>query len=169
MSHPPDTKGPGGRLGWLRWLLFASLALNLLIAGIVVGHAVADPPDRRVPRVDRIGGPLTFALDHEDRRAIGKALRREYREARPSRSEIAGQYRNAIAALRADPYDPEQLETVFENQLDAARERMEIGQRLLLERIAAMDPTERRAFADRLEEGVERHGRFSGKSGKQDR
>lgn len=155
----PDIQTPARRPGWLRWLLLVSLALNLLVAGVVVGHLFGDGPDRRVPRADQMGGPLTFALSKEDRREIGKSLRREYREGRPSRSQIAADYRSVIDTLRADPFDRARLEEVFARQLTSATSRIAIGQRLLLERIEGMDTADRRAFADRLEEGLERHKR----------
>jgi uncharacterized membrane protein len=121
---------------------------------------VFDEPDRKVPRVDRIGGPLTFALSHDDRKEIGKALRQQYRQGRPTRAQIQEEYQQAITALRADPYDRAGLEAVFAAQLAGATERVAIGQRLLLERIAQMSSDERRAFADRLEEGLEHPERF---------
>ena len=144
------------RRGLLRIVLFVSLALNLLVAGAVVGHFLNDRPDRRVPRVDRMGGPLTFALTHEDRRAIGHALRREYRKDRPSREEIAADYRDVIGALRADPFDATRVQASLDRQLNAATDRIALGQRLLMERIVEMSAEDRAAFADRLEEGVQR-------------
>ena len=92
---------------WLRVVLLVSLALNLLVVGVVAGHFLRDDPKGRVPRVDRMQAPMTFALSHEDRRAIGKALRQEYRDNRPSREEVVAEYQGVIAALRADPFQPE--------------------------------------------------------------
>ena len=76
MTQTPDNLAPDKSTSartplWLRIIFFLSLALNLLVAGLVIGHMLGDGPDRRVPRVDRMGGPMTFALSHEDRRAIG--------------------------------------------------------------------------------------------------
>lgn len=152
---------------WLRIVLFVSLALNLLVVGIVAGHALRDEPRGRVPRVDRIGGPMTFALSEEDRREIGHALRRYYRENRPSRQEIEAQYRGVIDVLRADPFEPQLVEQAFARQRAASTERMEIGQTLLMERLTSMTSDERKAFADRLEEGLKRRG--PGREGKPDR
>jgi len=166
MTNTPDPKPTGQkprRLGWLRWVLLPSLALNLLVVGLVVGHVIGDKPDRRVPRVDRMGGPMTFALSHEDRREIGKALRQEYRESRPSRDAIRQQYQDVIAALRAEPFDKAALEAVFEAQLAGANQRVAIGQKVLMDRIETMSPEERAGFASRLEEGLKRPDRPFGK------
>lgn len=141
---------------WLRLVLFASLAVNLLIFGAVAGHVLRDKPHGRVPRMDRFEAPMTFALTPEDRRAIGKALRRDYRENRPSREEITAEYQGVIAALRADPFQPELVERAFERQRASAATRMEIGQALLMQRLTEMSAQDRHDFADRLEEGLKR-------------
>lgn len=141
---------------WLRILLLVSLGLNLLVAGAIIGHALRDDRHGRVPRVDRMEAPMTYALSPEDRREIGKALRREYRKNRPSRQEIMAQYQGVVAALRADPFDPARVEEAFANQRAAAQSRMQLGQTLLLQRLTEMSAADRQAFADRLEEGLKR-------------
>ncbi|MGR3321436.1 MAG: periplasmic heavy metal sensor [Pseudooceanicola sp.] len=156
-TPPPSPPRPGMR-PWLRVLVFASLALNLLVigalAGLVAVHDRDDP--RRPPRLDRSVGPLTHALSDEDKRRIGREMRRAYREGRPSRAEFYAEYQQVIAALRADPYDPSIVADSLRRQLDASAERQRIGQDLLLERLAAMTPEERAEFAARLEEGLAR-------------
>lgn len=165
MTQSPDTGKTPRKLGSLRWILLPSLAINLLVLGLFVGHLVVDEPDRKVPRVDRMSGPLTFALSHEDRREIGKALRKEYRDARPTRAEVRAEYQSVIAALQAEPYDRAALEAVFAAQLAGATERVAIGQKLLLTRIAAMTPDQRQEFAARLQEGLDHPERMFGRDG----
>ena len=65
-----------------------------------------------------------------------------------------GVFRHALGAMQT--YDPAVVEQSLQKQLEFAVERQELGQRLLRERLAAMTPAERAAFADRLEEGLER-------------
>jgi len=158
-------EGAGGRGGlrpWLRIVLFASLALNLAVAGLVAGFFVMHGDDRGrrgPPRVDRMGGPLTHALTREDRHAIGREIWQEYRKGRPSREAIRAEYAEVAAALRADPFDSARVAESLARQRDFALNRQELGNRLLLERLEAMTPAERAAFADRLEEGMERFDR----------
>ena len=173
MTHPsqtpppppsaPQSKAPM-RL-WLRLVLFGSLALNLLIIGTVVSFVATHGPResrRGPPRADQMGGPLTAALSHEDKRAIGRAIRNEYRQRadRPSRARVREEYRAVVAALRAQPYDPEPVRESLARQLAFASERQGVGNRLLLERLAAMSAQDRRAFADRIEEALERKAKF---------
>ena len=148
---------------WLRVLLFGSLALNLLVVGTVVTlfalHGEKDGDRRGPPRADRMGGPLTFALSDEDRHAIGRAMREAYRAGRPDRGEVQAQYRAVVDALRSDPYDPAVVEQSLTRQSELAQDRQRIGNRLLLERLAAMNAEDRAAYADRIEEALDRWAR----------
>ena len=154
MTQPETSQTSTRSPLWLRGLLFVSLCLNLLVAGSVIGHLFADGPERKVPRVDRMGGPMTFALTPEDRHEIGKSLRAEYRAGRPSRREVLADYQSVITALRADPFDPAAVQASFDSQLEASTERIAIGQQILMDRLTAMSPEDRHRFADRLEEGL---------------
>lgn len=156
----PDAKR-GPRL-WLRVIVFVSLAMNLLILGAVVGMLVLGPRfgDRpHPPRVDRAGGPLTAALNREDKREIGRKLRRLYRDGRPNREAVRAEYREVIAALRADPFDATRVEASLKRQLNAVTERQALGHEVLLDHLGAMSVEARRAYAHRLEEGLENEGR----------
>ena len=156
MTETPNARPASRTPLWLRIVLLVSLAANLLVLGAVAGHVLRDEPRGRVPRVDRVEAPMTFALSREDRREIGRALRKEYKENRPSRQEIQAEYRGIIAALRADPFDPEVVAASLARQRQTAQSRVESGHELLLQRLTAMTPAERRAFADRLGEGLKR-------------
>lgn len=164
LQTPAPNSGPKGaqKTGlrpWLKAVLFVSLALNLAVAGLVIGAVLRfgsfDGP--RPPRLDMVVGPYTHALSHEDKRAIGRALREEYRGSRPSQEQIRADFATVLQALRSTPYDGAKVETILKGQMKAGTERQELGQRLLLERLSRMTDAERAAFADRLQEGLERH------------
>ncbi|MGH1354399.1 MAG: periplasmic heavy metal sensor [Thalassovita sp.] len=159
MTEPVETpkkKTGTGMRPWLKVVLFASLALNLAVAGLVIGAAVKYGPrdGHRPPRVDMMMGPYTHALSRKDRREIGEKLRREYRAERPSRQEMRAQFDRVLTALRAQPFDAGVVEQLFEHQLEAGMERQAIGQRLLMQRLIQMSDAERADFAERLEEGL---------------
>ena len=142
----------------IRIVLFVSLALNLAVAGLVLG-AVASHRfgrDDHPSRLDRAGGPLTEALSAADRRAIAKALRQAAREERPTRADIRAEYQAVIAALRARPYDAEALREAVERQSQGLKRRVDLGREILLHRLAGMSDDERAAFAGRLEAVIER-------------
>ena len=151
--------------GWIKALLFASLALNLTVAGLAIGAVLrhGDMQDQRSARSDQFGGPYTSALSREDRRAIWREMRQMRGEARPSRAEIRADFDSVVQALRAEPYDPALVRAIVGRQFEAGIARQQIGQALLLDRIDGMTPADRAAFADRLEDRLAR-----GREGRRD-
>ncbi len=161
MTEPMEKpeKRPGGMRPWLKVVLFASLALNVAVAGIVIGAAVkfGPPGGPRPPRQELIVGPYTHALSKEDKVRIGKQLRREYTDGQlPTRAQRAAEFELVLRTLRAVPYDAAALKEIMMQQLRSGAYRQELGQRLLLERLSGMSDAERAAYADRLEEGLRR-------------
>ncbi len=148
-TQASDTAAPMRRS--LRILLVLSLALNLAVIG-VVGGAVLSGRGKPGPfgGFDVTLGPFARALSHEDRRAIGDALRNRSDlgpEGRGSRKAALAAF---LAALETDPFDPTEVRSMFDAQRDRALRGMGAGQEMLLARIVAMTPIERAEFAGRL-------------------
>ena len=143
--------------GWIKGLLFASLAVNLVVAGLVIGAVLrhGDMMGHRTDRAAQFGGPYTSALSREDRRAIWQQMRAMPDEGRPDRAGIRAEFAAVVAALRAEPYDPGLVRDIVGRQFAAGMARQQAAQALLLERIEAMTPAERAAFADRLSTRLE--------------
>ncbi|MBP0484031.1 periplasmic heavy metal sensor [Sagittula salina] len=144
----------------LRIVLFASLALNLAVAGAVAGFFVMGPPP---PPRDRPGGadpalPYTRALTEDQRRALRREWRgavfRDPEEARGVRSGVLADYREALEILRAAPFDGARLEALMAEQAERGAAARARGQALLSDYVARMDPEDRAAYADRLEESL---------------
>ena len=72
----------------------------------------------------------------------------------------AWMYATRIPAMQKAQVDVDRLvsdpDASLDRQLNAATDRIALGQRLLMERIVEMSAEDRAAFADRLEEGVQR-------------
>jgi len=156
---------------WMRVALVFSLAFNLLIVGIVAGAIVSGRAGGPPRIVDLSLGPLTRALSDEDRAAIGEALRSRdgFRPPRPVQRIAAA--REVKQALLAEPFDREALARLLDAQRSHAAEVFLAGQDVLLDRLEAMTPEERRAFADRLAEEyrkARRPGRRDGAGGRDD-
>jgi uncharacterized membrane protein len=153
----------------IRMALYASLALNLLFVGAIGGALLRDGPDgpRSGPR--EIGfGPFSEALTPQDREAIARAFMRDGGTPRQMRREMTRSFAELGQVLRTEPLDRAALEQVFTTLKDGANTRLEIGQRLLLDRIVQMTPVERDEFADRIDEIAARgpmRGRSEGKPG----
>ncbi len=157
--HDPDSperadgRAPAGRLGLgLRLLLFGSLALNLLVAGIVVGSLAAGRGGGdRPPRIGFDLGPLAAMLDPADRRAILREVRQTpgLRPAGPAQrrrglEQVAG-------LLRAEPFDPAALAAILAAQREAGERVVSAAQEAFIAHLAAVGPAERARYADRLE------------------
>lgn len=161
MAEPVKNGGTGMK-PWLRAVLVVSLGLNLLVAGIVGGRLLTWDRHHRhdAARLEQYGGPLTRALSQEDREEIGRAMRRAIRADREARAAQGGDmFAALIADLRADPFDRAAVAAHMARQRGHFSERLSLGQGILLDRLEQMGPEARAAFADRLQEGLERHRR----------
>lgn len=139
---------------WMRLLLAASLALNLLVLGFVLGDALDREGPGRGPRpVEFALGPLARALSPEDRKAILDRLADDPALRPLGRDRREAGFADLRAALEAEPFDPGRARAVLDQQ-DAALEAAQdaVGD-ALVERLAAMAPAERRDLAGRLGHG----------------
>lgn len=132
-----------------RIVLVVSLALNLAVVGMIGGALVSGRfGDHPPPRIDFGVGPVARALSDDERRAIGRELRAD-RSLRGH--DFRGQMAAVAAALRADPYDPAVTQALIADQAARLSQVQARARMAVLDRIAAMSPDRRRAFADRLD------------------
>ncbi|SFR34148.1 Uncharacterized membrane protein [Yoonia tamlensis] len=141
-----DGQEKNGRL--MRIVLVVSLAVNLAVAGLVVGTVVSGRLGEGPPRSFDLGlGPMARALAPEDRRAIGQALRR----ARPMGDyDPRAQTELMAQALRAVPFDPQALYDVIATQTQRSAQIQGAAQDAVVARITALTAGQRAALADRL-------------------
>lgn len=155
-----DTGSPGMKSkipGPIRAVLIVSLTLNLLVGGVVVGGLIIGPPHPPRPMVGDIGmGTFTEALSREDREALRRAAAADGLTFREMRRQSRADMEAFIAALEADVWDGSQLQHLFDAYRTRSESRMAIGERLFAERIAAMSPEARKAYAARLQEMMKR-------------
>jgi uncharacterized membrane protein len=160
MSDPgiPAPRKTDGR--WMKVLLVVSLALNLLVAGALIGAVLGhDRAERRerseVPR-EFMRSPFLGALDGEDRRAVGRELMREEGSLRQNRAELRARFERLLAAIRAEPFDRAVIEAILDEQRAAGARRLELAEEAVLDRLSAMSPAARAAYADRLDRSLRR-------------
>lgn len=169
-TTPTPTSSPGSRPEgrcprWLRIALGLSLALNLLVLGLVGGSLAAYRKSGMRPPGDMAIGAYTEALSRDDRRALRRAFLAERATFEARRDQFEDDAEDLLDALRADAWDEAAVAAIFARQQARASEGLDAGQALLLERFRGMDPAARRAYADRLEQilrgmhGEGRHGR----------
>ena len=167
MTPPPVPPAPPvppqKSLRGLRIALGVSVALNLLVVGLVAGAILRDggPRDRMVRDLDL--GPFTEALSQADRAAIRREFVARVPDLREARRAMRAEFGDLLGVLRAEPFDPDAMRAVMAGQRARMQERLDLGQDLLLERLTAMTPEARQGFADRLEERLRRGPRGGGR------
>ncbi|MCJ8140467.1 periplasmic heavy metal sensor [Falsirhodobacter halotolerans] len=145
----------------LRIALGLSVALNLLVLGIVAGAILRDPPP---PPRDRgfAFSPIEGALSPEDRREIRHAFRARARDFDIDWRDMRAEVDRIVALLRAEPYDPAAVELILNAQRERGIRIMALGQALVADHLAGMTPDQRQGFADRLEGQMKRPSKDGG-------
>lgn len=161
-----DTAPRTGTPLWIKITLAASLAVNLLIVGAILGTVAARDGfgDRRTGnRFDgtRELGPLPFvaALEPKDRRALGRALLQQAEPLRQNREMLRSRFEALLGALRADEFDRATVSGLIAEQRGLAVNRQEIGERILLDHLEGLSRADRLAYAERLDKSLRRDKR----------
>ncbi|MEX0347864.1 MAG: periplasmic heavy metal sensor [Paracoccaceae bacterium] len=147
---------------WVKVLLGVSLALNLAVAGLALGAMLRlGGPDHKRPMPKTVGSTLYRALPDDDRKAL-RAQTRAVHESRRGAKE--SDLKAVIAALDADPFDPQALRDVISKQAKARSAVFMAMQTAWIDQILTMDDAERQSYADRLEEYAQRKRHKGGKN-----
>ena len=160
-----EARATGGMRGWVKVLLVLSLALNLLVLGLVAGagwhHYQRGEGWHHGKRSHMPMGLRLYgrALERGDREALIAAARAEMGEAGAGRRELRAHFSGVVTVLRAEPFSPEALAEALAAQRATAGAYFARGHDLLVAHVAGMSPEARRVFADRLEGRLERYRR----------
>lgn len=144
------------KIKWLRILFIASLALNILVIGILAGAALK-PGGFAGGRGPELGdGLFSRALSEDDRREMRERLRPVGQQARTARGEAGKTLVELTQVLRSEPFDPSAAAALFDRMRTQGRDLRARGHDALLLQISGMTPAERAQFADRLEQELAR-------------
>lgn len=158
----------------MRWVLAGSLGLNLLFVGAFAGAAYRGGTGHgaRVGQGDTARGyaaPYVRALPRESRKALFDALRQEQKSGpllpRKARRAL---HERMVSVLRETPFDPAAAERVLTAQRDADLSVQSVAQKMWLKAVTDMDTQTRAAYADALEQALERRARRHGSAFKRD-
>lgn len=155
MSEEKPKPGPSKT----RILLIVSLAANLLVAGVVAGAFFSGGPEKRGPGRGYSNlplGPYGRAFSKEDRADLRAAFEARKPWFDKSRRQMRGFGKEMAAAMRAEPFDAAAITDILARQSAVWGEIQAEGQKLFVERVSAMTPDQRAAFADKLEKGMNR-------------
>ena len=177
MTAPDDTPPKGRFANWPHWTMFllvASLAINLLIAG-AVGMRYFSPE-----RMERWSGasftqllPRRFLSDlPEDRRREFLDLLKSRREAfRQSRQEMTAVAQRFADALERNPYDEAAANAAIDDFTKLSTELVDSGTLVTRQIVQKLSPEERgllaKAVRDRLERMQQRRKKWQEKNNQQ--
>ncbi|UWR45989.1 periplasmic heavy metal sensor [Phaeobacter inhibens] len=150
MTNETRTFKPGRRL---RWLLMASLALNLAVVGVVAGAAWRFSDHKRGAGMPPPVGAMLFRdLDAETRRSLRSTAEGEHGSYKGRRRAEGDK---VVELLRASPFDAMALGGMLEAQATRRNEFQRSVQAAWLDQIVAMTAGERAAYADQLEQRIQ--------------
>ncbi len=134
------------------WLLVGSLALNLLIVGLIVGALVSKGgrSDRKFGPSEP-GIPLVFRALPEGPRDDARNELKQYRESEKDRRREMRELRDKlIVALETEPFDDGAIQALVDRQAGMiAGVQTSVG-KILLDTINDMSPAERAEYAQNL-------------------
>lgn len=161
MSDQPVVQGPARRVGrGVKIALGLSLAVNLLVLGLVVGAILSVGPGRSGgddPRLRSLGlGPFAIALSREDRAAVIDRIDRD--ALRQNRRALGLGLVQLRAALVAEPFDRAAAEAALLRARGAAAALQGQGHRAVLDQVEMMSAADRAELADRLGRALRRMG-----------
>lgn len=147
-----ETVAAGARPGRrLRIALALSVALNLAVAGVVIGSMVTHRGERPGP-VRELGlGAFTEVMTRDQRASLRQIYKRQSPDFGTMRREMRAERAALLDTLRAQPFDPDAFGRALGEMNARHAGRLHHGELLLQEVIAGMAPDERLAFADRLQ------------------
>jgi uncharacterized membrane protein len=157
----PDPK-PSSKSRRMRWILIASLGVNLAIVGLVAGAALrggyhdSDVRARAMQSRDFGFGPYVAALDASERRVIGRAFIGKAGRPDKAHNAVQAKFEAILDAIKADPFEAQVLKTQMLTQLNDLAELQRIGADVITDHIAAMTPEARAAYAVRLDQALQR-------------
>lgn len=138
---------------WTRWLLLASLVVNGLLGGYVIGRVFMHHPPPPAAGAPGLPGGMAGGLPPPLREAVRQDLK--HAEMR-KRMEAIREARSGIReAILAEPFDRARLDRAFDRLLDSQQALQRDLQTAASAAVARMGPEERRRLAEWRPEGRE--------------
>lgn len=136
---------------WVKFLLAASLAMNLLVIGAVGSAIFAFKTGSGPFGAHKMGSsPFSFALSRQDRKRIGREIRQQMQSQHKDLPKPGQIYLELQRAMTAEVYDKDAVHALITAHQDTGMKQQAIAQRLFLERLDNMTVAQRQKFAKRL-------------------
>jgi uncharacterized membrane protein len=131
---------------WLVGALVASLCVNILVLGVIVGAVLHGPPHSQHSE----GWTMTRDLPLPYQIDMLRALRADRSKWFEQRRALQGQRQDLAAALESEPFDIGAVRRILESGRRTLDDLAARSSNHLLEQIAKMGPAERADYAKRL-------------------
>ncbi|MBW4708464.1 periplasmic heavy metal sensor [Roseobacter sp. YSTF-M11] len=155
-----DTDRKPGASRRFKILLGVSLALNLAVAGLIVGtmirHGEAGRAGFRTAGLGAYGLPYMIALPNREKRAVIRAVRQNGATGVPDRATRRALYSDVLTALRASPFNPEQLSAAVTRQATTSIAVQKSALEAWLRVVGQMTDAERAAYARDVQDVLRR-------------
>lgn len=152
-DQTPQTNPTKRVRNWTRGLLIASLAVNLLIVGALVGAFFKNEKPRG-PHLNRASmglGAYILALPEPEQSEIMALIGKGSKDRRKFRKEMRKSRRNLDAAIQAEPFSSEAVKSAMNSQRDGALNHTLQIQDAYLEALTNMTESERAAHLERAQ------------------
>lgn len=150
MTGASITAGPPAAPRWVWMTLFGSLAVNLVIAGVVLGHRMRPPPQHGPGLGGRMhhGGPAAFVRDlsPERRDELRGIFERHRGEHRALWQALRDRHADVKKALETEPFDKTAYVATMTRFIEAEAAARTAVQPTFAEIAAALTLAERRDF-----------------------
>ena len=143
--------------GRYRWLLISSLAVNLVVLGVIGGFLIRGPDMK--PRSSDAMPLLYREMPAEFRKSLREEFKANREKMSVSRREIGELRTQLIDALEAENFDIANVEALMGRYSEITRNIQASAQSALLEAIRRMDPEDRAEYASNLRKPRKRKNR----------
>jgi uncharacterized membrane protein len=145
---PPPAKKP-----WMKYLLIGSLAVNLLIVGLVIGVKVSGHTAKTDPLVGASGlRAFMHALPDNKRDEVRAYFRTNRSQIRANGDALHEAMRDIREAIIAQPFNPDVLNRAFAEQRNRIITVTQDAQQAFVVIITDMTDAQRREFVENMNE-----------------
>ena len=147
---------PKSRNLW-KILLGVSLALNLLIVGVLGGALMRKG---KGPTANHLASGFLYirALDFQDKRALRKEILRKKGGRKLVKARNQASFSSAVGILKNHPFDRTAFENLLDEQAKYAKSRQSSARIALVNHIENMTKEERLIYAQRLKDLADSEG-----------
>jgi uncharacterized membrane protein len=136
------------RAGKWRWILFGSLALNLLLIGMMTGAMMRQGGARQMMAAQGPFNVISYMADlpKSRREEIRNALTMRPRDLKGVRDQVARAREGLLSALTAEPFDIAQFKAANDRLVAAEHHQRGTVREIVNEIVARLTPEERKAY-----------------------